>query len=340
MKKNILIILTSIIILYTTINILIHTLNIYVKKTPNIYTQTTNTKYTEYKKYNSFYNKFKKYTTIPGLKEGGIPQAICYSSKYNILLISEYHKGGAPSIIHLLNIDKKTLIKTIILNYNNTPLTAHVGGIATNNETLWITDNYTLYEFSLDEIINANDMSKINALTKIELDIKADFINYNNDILWIGEYYYYPIYRLDETKNKDRLNNKALLIGYDNNLEPKHAYYIPDKAQGITWDNNNNLIISSSFWSFESSNIKIYTNPIEINNISNEYIKINNKKINVSNINDTTLLKNYTIPPMAEGITTINNELYIIFESASNLYKYYTPYQTDKIYKITLPNEY
>ena len=44
-------------------------------------------------------------------------------------------------------------------------------------------------------------MSKINALTKIELDIKADFINYNNDILWIGEYYYYPIYRLDKTKN-------------------------------------------------------------------------------------------------------------------------------------------
>lgn len=38
--------------------------------------------------------------------------------------------------------------------------------------------------------------------------------------------------------------------------------------------------------------------------------------------------------------TIINNELYIIFESASNLYKYYTPYQTDKIHKITLPNEY
>lgn len=183
-------------------------------------------------------------------------------------------------------------------------------------------------------------MAKINTSTKIDLDIKADFIKYNNDILWIGEYYYYPIYQLDKTKNKDRLNNKSLLVGYTNNLEPKYAYYIPDKSQGIAWDSNNNLIISSSFWSFESSNIKIYTNPLEINNISNEYIKINNKKINVSYINNKNLLKKYTIPPMAEGITIINNELYIIFESASNLYKYYTPYQTDKIYKITLPNEY
>lgn len=107
MKKKILIILTIIIILYTIINILIYTLNIYVKNTPQIYTQTTNTKNKKYKKYDSFYKTFQEYTTIPGLKEGGVPQSICYSNKYNILLISEYHKGRASSIIHLLDIDTK-----------------------------------------------------------------------------------------------------------------------------------------------------------------------------------------------------------------------------------------
>ena len=183
-------------------------------------------------------------------------------------------------------------------------------------------------------------MSKVNALNKIDITLKADFINYHNDTLWIGEYYYYPIYQLDKTKNKDRLNNKALLVGYSKEYKAKYAFYIPDKVQGIAWTNKNNLIISSSFWSFESSNLKIYNNPLENKPTQNDIVKIDGKKLNITYIDDTTLIDNYTLPPMAEGITIIGSELYIIFESASNLYKYYTPYKTDNIYKTPLPNDY
>lgn len=333
------VILLVIIIIFLVIRYVLFSLNIYVKNSPKNYTQQDNNYNINNSKYSDFITEFEKFSSIPGLKEGGVPQGLCYSKKYNVLFLSEYHFGGAPSVLHIIDLNTKQFIKSIILNEVNGDLfLGHVGGVTTDEETLWITDDYALYEYSLEEIIKSEDMDHICAISKKNLNIKADFINYHKDILWIGEYYYYPIYRLDESKSKDRLNDKALLIGYNKEFEPEYAFYLPDKAQGIEWDSNDNLVISSSFWSFESSNIKIYSNPFDTYNQSAETIKINDKSIVVSHIDENSLIKDYVLPPMAEGIEIIDNELYVVFESASNFYRYYTNNKTDFIYKTKLEN--
>lgn len=337
--RKVIIIFIGILTISYSIKQLLYITKIYTKTSPISYTQESIHKDVTYKKYSNFFTNYTKFSIIPGLKQGGVPQGLCYSNKYNVLLISEYHKGGPPSVIHILDIESKKLIKSVILNTKDgNPLNAHVGGITTNEEILWITDSYTIYEFSLKEIIESNNMSNIKYLKKIDISIKADFISYHNDTLWIGEYYYYPIYQLDKTKNKNRINNKPLLVGFNKNYESKHAIYIPDKIQAIEWTNNNSLIVSTSFWSFESSNIKIYNNPLELK--AKDTITINNKTINAIHIDNITPIKEYTLPPMAEGISLIDTELYILFESSSNLYKHYTKYKVDNIYKTTLSNEY
>ena len=73
-----------------------HISNIYIKNTPKIYTKESNTKDNNYSKYSVFFSTFSKYSSIPGLNQGGIPQGLCYSNKYNILLIS-FHTFSAKT---------------------------------------------------------------------------------------------------------------------------------------------------------------------------------------------------------------------------------------------------
>ena len=73
------VILLVIIILFLVIRYVLFSLNIYVKNSPKNYTQQDNNYNINNSKYLDFITEFEKFAIIPGLKEGGIPQGLCYS---------------------------------------------------------------------------------------------------------------------------------------------------------------------------------------------------------------------------------------------------------------------
>jgi hypothetical protein len=333
-KKRIIITVSIILSLVIILSILLIAFNIKVYKTPSSYTQEDNTGFKiDKEKYPVFYNNSKPMFEIPGLKQGIIPQGICYSKENNLVIISGYHQGKAPSVLFLVDYDSGKLIKTVILNTidgdNNY---SHVGGLATFEDNLWITDNYKIYTYSINELLNTSDMSTIKPIATNSTEVKADFANFSNNVLWVGEYYYKNIYTT-KTNHKIQVNdyeeNNALLFGYkikDNNkidyTAPDMVVSIPDRVQGIAINSAGNIIISQSFWSFQPSNIATYENIFS--NKTEKYFNVNNKKIPLWYLEDKNQISNMISPPMVEGIENVNDNIIVLFESSSNYYKFYT----------------
>lgn len=339
-------IIIILIILIIVWNIVPWIFRVKVYETPKKYTQPIGKKDINVSsKYSDFLNISQNYTTIPGLKEGAIPQGMCYSQKYKMLIISSYHQGGAPSILHFIDYETGKLIKTLILkNDNNSFYKGHAGGLATDNNKLWLVDNYTIYEYSLSELLELKDMEYAIPHQKNGTITKADFSAYSEGILWVGEYHYPFIYPTKESHYIQLPNgekNHALLLGYKlddkgdiDYQNPNFAISVPSKIQGLTFSKEGNFVISQSFWSFESSEIRTYQNILEIKTA--DTFRINEKEIPLWILSEDKLIKKITLPPMVEAIQEIEGKVFTLFESSSNLYKYYTHDRINSIIKSKL----
>ncbi len=322
-------------LLITNIIILAIIFKVIVLYNPKEYTQS-HQNYTSFnEKYNNLKYNFYNFTTIPGLTEGAIPQGIVFYEKENKIIISAYHEGTAASVLHFINKDNGQYEKSIILYQDdNKHYKGHAGGLAISEDHLWVSANYQIFQYSLNDLMFANNMEKVVAEKHFDVTNKADYITYHDNMLWVGEYNYKFLYKTNKKHHitNDNENYKSMLFGYSINnyaLDLKLAIAMPDKVQGITFDNDT-IILSRSFWSFQESLIDIYNNPL-----ANSYPKIfteNNKQIPLYFLSSKLRKEKIEIPSMSEGIMKIDNNLYILFESNANLYKYYTKDKTNQIY--------
>lgn len=318
--KKVLVIFISIIFVIFSVVLFIYFSFIKCDVNSDKYTQNTDI-FNVSNKYSSFVDNSEKYTVIPGLSEKIVPQGLDYNSKYNYMFISAYHYGEASSLLFVIDFNSGKLIKTLVLENLN----IHAGGVTSNEEFIWITDEYKIYKYKLDDVVNLSDMSNLVYEDVFDMDIKSDYITYHNDILWVGEYNYGFIFSTKEehyiSVSNDKMN-KSLLVGYDiNNLEIKYVLSVPDRIQGLAFDNDDNFIFSKSFWSFQSSRISKYKN---ILNQEGKEFDFYGKKVNLLVLSDNEKISSIEIPPMAEEIVYLDDYVYINFESSANLYKFYT----------------
>ena len=278
--------------------------------------------------------KLKNGLNIPGLDEGGIPQGLTYSKKYNVLIMTSYFKTNHPSSLYIINYETGNLINKVrLLNENNTNYKGHVGGIATNDDIVWITSHYDVIEIALEKIMTSNEVIVQN---KIKLDNSASIANYSNNTLWIGEYDYKLFYK---TKDHHHFgNNKSLLFGYKaekiNFSKPDCVISIPNRVQGFTQDDLGKMYFSRSFWSFQRSKLTVYKNILEEK--QDGVFNLRGNKIPLYILNRRHKIDNVYMLPMSEGITLINDEINILFESGAKVYKWYTLFNTNKIKKYKL----
>lgn len=250
---------------------------------------------------------------IYGNKNNYVPQGLAYSKKYNVVMQTSYNSKHTVSMLYVIDFNTGNLLKELKLKeINDSDNVNHVGGITTDDNTVWISNDFEINEYSLDDIINTNnDYIKSNKNTK--LLNRGDFCTYNNGILWIGDFYLKPFYPVKD--------NNPLLLGYEvNNIDynnPKYRISLPKMVQGLTFDDNNNFIFTRSFTYLINSDLVMY--------------RYNSKdKFNKSN-----KINNIKIPPMAEGLFYKDGYLYILFENSSNSYNYAYP-KIKKIIKLDI----
>ena len=274
-------------------------------------------------------NKYIDTIKVRGNTNKYTPQGLTYSDKYDIVLQTSYNSKHNVSKLYVSNFSTGKLLKELELrNIDNTDNNTHVGGITTDNNTVWITSDYEVNEFNLEEIITTNN-TYIKSINNIKLPNRGDFCTYNNNILWIGDFFLNPFYPVPD--------NNPLLMGYNLNNKidystPDYIISLPKMVQGMAITPDNKFIFTSSFTNLIKSELSIYDNVLKTS--PSTYI-INNKNIPYYKFDNNTHIKTLKLPPMAEELFYRDNNLYILFENSSDTYFYAYP-KMNKIIKLNI----
>ena len=268
-------------------------------------------------------DKYIETFDIQGNIGGYVPQGLAYSSLYNVVLQTSYNKKHDVSMLYVTDFKSGKLLKSLkLIDIDDKDNIKHVGGIATDNKTVWITNDYEVDEFSLAEIINT-DSSYIKSLSNSKLPNRGDFALYHDGILYIGDFYLKPFYNVP--------NDDPLLMGYDvSNLDyynPSYIISLPKMVQGMEIVGDK-FIFSQSYTYLISSTLSVYKNPL---NSSYSYYNLNGKDIPYYTLE---LDSKYKLPPMIEGIF-YKDDLYMLFESSSDSYSLALP-KIKKILKMKI----
>ena len=269
---------------------------------------------------------------IYGNKNKYTPQGLSYSNKYNVILQTSYQSKHKVSMLYITDKKSKKLIKELALkNIDNTENKGHVGGITTDEDVVWITNDYEVNEYSLEEIMRTNQ-SEIKAKRRIKLSNRGDFCYYHNNILWIGDFFLKPFYPV--------ANDNPLMIGYIKNKqidydEPDYIISLPIMVQGFSLTEDNQFIFTTSFTNLIHSNLIIYRNILEK---EHDMYPWNGKSVPYYKITNEDLIKTIKLPPMAEGIFYDKDYLYILFENSSDTYFYAYP-KMNKIIKMNIKEQ-
>ena len=269
---------------------------------------------------------------VAGNQDHYVPQGLCYSSKYNVALQTSYNGDHKVSMLYVIDFKSGKLLKSLKLkDINGNDQTYHVGGIATDNNTIWITNDYEIEEYSLDEVINTTT-NEIKSILTTPLSIRGDFCTVYDNKLWIGDFYLKPFY--------DVPDGNPLLLSYpiENTIDYKNPEIIislPKMIQGLTFNDKGEFILTASFTYLIQSDFTIYENILK--QPTNETINFNGKEIPYYHLTKKNLIQKIKMPPMAEGLFYLDGSYYILFENSTDYYQMALPkmnnviqYKTDK----------
>lgn len=276
-------------------------------------------------------NKYDEVYDIQGIVDNYVPQGLTYSSKYNVILQTSYNSKHNCSMLYVTDFDSGVVIKELkLMEVDGSNNTNHVGGITTNEEIVWITNDYEINEYSLDDIVSTNN-DYIMSIKNTKLANRGDFCGYKDNVLWVGDFFLNPFYKVPD--------NNPLLMGYklDSSIDynkPDYVISLPKMVQGMVITPDNKFVFSESFTYLIKSNISIYSNVL---NEKDEIYSMNGFNIPYYKFGKNNLIKKIKVPPMAEGMFYKDDKLYILFENGSDSYSLAFP-KIKKIIRIDISN--
>ena len=249
-------------------------------------------------------NNYNEVFKVYGNSNKSVPQGLTYSSGYDVVLQTSY--SSDVSKVFITDFKKNKLVKELkLINKDGSKSTKHVGGIATDNDKVWISNDYELDVYDLSEMINTSKDS-IQPIEEIKLPIRGDFCYYTDDVLWIGEFYLKPFY--DVEGGVPKLNGYKLDKEIDYN-KPDYSLSLPKAVQGMVVFPSGEVGFTQSFTYLVNSNLSIYKDELFTGKSFNKKNKI----------------KTIKLPPMAEGMFYRDGYLYVLFESSTDKYSLADP---------------
>lgn len=268
-------------------------------------------------------NKYFEAFDVQGNSSNYVPQGLAYSKTYNVALQTSYNSKHYVSMLYVIDFETGKLLKELkLIEIDDSNNTNHVGGITTDETTVWITNDYEVNEYSLEEIINT-ESDYIKSKKNTKLPNRGDFCLYHENILWIGDFFLNPFYKVPD--------DNPLLMGYkiEATTEKEFDYSIPDyiislpkMVQGMVITKDNKFAFTTSFTPFIKSNLSFYNNVLEE---KPDTYNLNGKDIPYYKFTKNNLDKKIKLPPMAEGMFNIDDNIYILFENSSDTYFYAFP---------------
>ena len=248
--------------------------------------------------------------------EAQCPQGICITDEYVLITSYSDDKGSLGELMVFDREDGEYLV-TLGMDANS-----HLGGIAFDGENVWVCNSYEncveriSYDFielmayqNTGDVVDARDVVE-------EFPVK----NTPSCITWYGGRLWIATHTL-------LVNSRMVAYYLDKKTDKLIAlsdYKIPQKVQGVTFDDSGNVYLSTSYGRNQSSYLYCYDSVTALATRP----KHPRKKVEM--------------PPASEELDVRDNTLYILFESAGE--KYYegtdgkgkSLFPLDKILKIPI----
>lgn len=309
--------------------------------------------------YDSFYKFSKPGFIIPGLHEDLVPQGFAYLERKNWLFVSYYcDRDDCSSVIAVIDAKTNILIKALRLNnVDKSPYTEHAGGVAVNDNYLWVSSSSTLYYMSMEKVICSDHNEEVSFDGTIPIDVNGSFVKIKNNILWVGEFAHSTNYTTKEshhTKSRTSVKYKGWITGYE--LDPKTAFIpdhtprteddipvpdyilsIPYRIQGMAIMDNY-IILSESYGRTADSHLLIFNNPLL--NTVHQYVSFDDYEVPLWYLDDLNQRDTIVTPPMAESIVQYQNALYVLFESGANKYRDDGSFPLDRAQLLSLTDKF
>lgn len=298
---------------------------------------------------------------IAGLAQGLVPQGLTYYKKKDWLLTISYVDDGVrPGTITVTDRTTGELVKSVVLyNTDGTPYTGHAGGVTVSRDHGWVASENYLFSFNLRDLMEAENNGELQFTKQIPIPVEAAYTVYDEGILWVGEFYEASSYPTDSShhiENRDGEMQYAWMIGFDLernndmlavdhwNGSPDHIA-VPDyvlsttgKVQGaiVQKVSQNGITLSTSYGRANDSVLYRYEYPLKED--PHAFVTVGGKEVPLWFLDGHTAKPRQSIEaiPMPEGIVEVQKELYVVFESGADKYRYTTTYPMDRMLKIDM----
>lgn len=255
------------------------------------------------------------------------PQGIAVIDNY--VLVSSYcHTRTHNTVIYVMNKTTHEFIKEVIL-----PGRPHGGSIAYDpvNRNIFICSKSNqeaqVVSFSLEDLESYSFQEENQPIAyrykeKIQTISSNSFMTYYKGFLYMG---YFSETDIGLAEKFKILPDGTLIEGIDKDVDDEHpialldeAAKIPENVQGITFAKDK-LLFSISNGPYNPSSLELYNN--------GEGVDV---------FNDENVYKKIKMPERMEQIYIDGNDLYVLFESASNAYHALSLTPCDRVIKLNL----
>lgn len=222
------------------------------------------------------------------------PQGLCFTDKF--ILVTSYSEED-DCLGELMILDRESGKYLFTLGMDPT---SHLGGITFDGKNVWVCNStidslerisYDFIELMAEEnsgeIVDATDVVDIYKISNV-----PSCISFYGNRLWVG------------THNKI-LDSKMKAYFYDekdNELKELSSYKLPPRVQGIAFDDEGCVYLSTSYGRRNSSFLKKYSSVVDL------ATQPDKPSVDIE------------MPPGSEEIDIVNNNLYCVFESAGEKY--------------------
>ncbi len=272
--------------------------------------------------YRDFYRNAEKAMPMPGVRDGYIQQGFEYIESEKLWLSCGYMKNKTASRIYLSR-DGEKWEPITLKTQDGKDYTGHAGGVASRGDIVYLTDGQGILMYHLADFKDGDGSAT--AFDRFETGFRNAYVTVHEGILYAGEFYYAGPY---ETPEEHHLTtptgeqNPALIgcfrLGEDGKPKdslPNGLLSVPAMVQGMTFDCDGNLLLSTS-WGLKTSHIYAYS----LTGAATGTVHFDGTEISVLYMDSSNLLREMEAPPMAEEMVYFNGKLLIMNESASSKY--------------------
>jgi hypothetical protein len=288
-------------------------------------------------KYDTFRNVSTMGPVVPGLVQDLVPQGAAWWPAQDWLVTTHYVADGRPSVLTMVDVRSGMLVKSLRMHQEDgQAYSGHAGGVAISGENAWVASNHYLYRIPLGDLLAAPDNGNVAFADRFPVETNASFVTYADGVLWAGEFYHpaasYYTAPSHQVTSPDGTQYGAWVAGYtidpvtDQPTAPTPAYIlaIRDQIQGMAVTPDS-IVLSRSYGRKNDSYLFRYACP-DLHGVPYQTAPVGGATVPVWFLDTTTQYANepvLTLPPLAEGAAMAgDHQMYVIFESGANEYRY------------------